>query len=135
MGSARTGLRAEQQETPSLAEILEQYECGPIRFTGTGDALYERHLMFDNVIARSAVGPRERYEATARSIRDVLSQRWLRTEENNYLSTPIERVRKMPRRAQELLGFGIHDGIERGEGFLGALDNRNPADMLTAGEI
>ena len=38
---------------PSVAttkEILEQYECGPIRFTGTPDALYERHLMFDNVV-------------------------------------------------------------------------------------
>lgn len=60
---------------------------------------------------------------------------WLRTEENLYLSTPIERVRAMPRRAQELLGFGIHDGIARGEGFLGAVDNRNPADLLAAGEI
>ena len=55
---------------------------------------------------------------------------WLRTEENNYLAIPIDRVRKMPRRAQELLGFGVHDGIERGEGFLGALDNRNPIDVL-----
>ena len=60
---------------------------------------------------------------------------WLRTEENHYLSTPIERVRKMPRRAQELLGFGVHDGIQHGEGFLGALDNRNPADLLASGEI
>jgi ectoine hydroxylase-related dioxygenase (phytanoyl-CoA dioxygenase family) len=59
---------------------------------------------------------------------------WLRTEENNYLSTPIERVRKMPRRAQELLGFGVHDGLRRGEGFLGAVDNRNPIDVLAERE-
>ena len=38
----------------------------------------------------------------------------------------------MPRRAQELLGFGLHDGLERGEGFLGAVDNRNPLDLLAA---
>ncbi|HWL71309.1 MAG TPA: glycogen/starch/alpha-glucan phosphorylase [Geminicoccus sp.] len=80
MGSARTGLHADRQEPPRLTDLLEQYECGPIRFTGTGDALFERHLMFDNVIGRSEVGPRERYEAAARSVRDVLSQRWLRTE-------------------------------------------------------
>jgi starch phosphorylase len=80
MGSARTGLEAREQAGAGQNDILEQYECGPVRFTGTGDALYERHLMFDNVIASSAVGPRERYEAAARSIRDVLSQRWLRTE-------------------------------------------------------
>jgi starch phosphorylase len=65
MGSARTTLGTEKQEAPRLAEILEQYECGPIRFTGTGDALYDRHLMFDHVTARSAVGARERYEAAA----------------------------------------------------------------------
>ena len=31
-------------------ELLEQYGCGPIQFTGTDDALYERHLTFDNVV-------------------------------------------------------------------------------------
>ncbi len=60
---------------------------------------------------------------------------FLRTEENNLLSTPIERVRKMPRRAQELLGFGVYDGMALGEGFLGALDNRNPLDLIAAGEV
>ena len=57
---------------------------------------------------------------------------WLRTEENNCLSVPLDRVRTLPRRAQELLGFGLHDGLERGEGFLGAVDNRNPLDLLAA---
>lgn len=60
---------------------------------------------------------------------------WLRTEENSYLSVPLERVRNMPRRAQELLGFGVHDGIANGEGFLGAVDNGIPADMIAAGTI
>ncbi|MGH7215717.1 MAG: hypothetical protein ACREIG_00620 [Nitrospiraceae bacterium] len=32
-----------------LNKILEQYGCGPIQFTGTSDALYERHLIFDHV--------------------------------------------------------------------------------------
>lgn len=59
---------------------------------------------------------------------------WLRTEENNYLAIPLDRVRRMPRRSQELLGFGVHDGIAKGEGFLGALDNRNPLDLITAAE-
>ena len=34
----------------SMTELLEQYGCGPIQFTGTNDALYERHLLFDNVV-------------------------------------------------------------------------------------
>jgi starch phosphorylase len=48
---------------------------------GTPDSLYERHLLFDNVRELTAVGARERFEAAARSVRDVLSQRWLLTEE------------------------------------------------------
>ena len=36
---------------------LERYGCGPIQFTGTNDALYERHLLFDNVIDLETVGP------------------------------------------------------------------------------
>ena len=69
-------------------KLLEQYGCGPIQFTGTGDALYERHLMFDNVVDAAALGPRERYEAAARSVRDVLSQRWLRTEQTYERENP-----------------------------------------------
>src|SRR3954454_20557974 len=65
---------------PIPADLLEQYGCGPIKFTGSGDALYERHLMFDDVIGPDEVGPRQRFEAIARSVRDVLSQRWHRTE-------------------------------------------------------
>ena len=80
MGSERTGASTKNAASPDRDILLDQYECGPIRLSGTGDALYERHLMFDHVVRRSEVGPRERYEAVARSLRDVLSQRWLRTE-------------------------------------------------------
>src|SRR5689334_5019662 len=63
------------------AGLMQQYGCGPIAFTGTDDALYERHLVFDDVIPLADAGPRERYEAVARSVRDVLSQRWAGTEQ------------------------------------------------------
>jgi starch phosphorylase len=64
----------------AAAELLDRYGCGPIRFSGIGDALYDRHLLFDDVVAPAAAGPRERFWAVARSVRDVLSQRWLSTE-------------------------------------------------------
>src|SRR6201987_2673982 len=60
--------------------LLEQYGCGPIRFSGHQDALYERHLLFDDVIDPEEASARERFEAVARSVRDVLSQRWVQTE-------------------------------------------------------
>ncbi len=71
-----------------MAELLERYGCGPIRFSGTGDGLYERHVVFDNVVHPSETGPRERYEAVARSVRDVLSQRWLQTERTYERKNP-----------------------------------------------
>lgn len=70
-----TPLRSEE-----LSKLLSQYGCGPIDFSGTDNALYERHLIFDDVIDVEEAGPREQFEALARSARDILSQRWILTE-------------------------------------------------------
>ena len=43
-------------------------------------ALYERHLFFDNVTDVADTGARDRFEAFARSVRDVLSRRWALTQ-------------------------------------------------------
>ena len=61
-------------------KLLEQYGAGPIHFAGTDSGLYERHLLFDNVIDQAGASARDRFEAFARSGRDVLSQRWVHTE-------------------------------------------------------
>jgi starch phosphorylase len=71
-----------------LAKLLQQYGCGPIPFTGTNNAFYERHLVFDNVVELTAAGPRERFEAVARSVRDILSQRWVATETTYQRENP-----------------------------------------------
>src|ERR1700757_3377255 len=70
------------------AELLEQYGCGPIQFSGSGNASYERHLIFDNVMPLQAAGARERFEALARSVRDLLSQRWVRTDAHYARKNP-----------------------------------------------
>src|SRR5262249_12869534 len=61
------------------AKLLRWYGCGPIQFTGD-DGLYDRHLLFDNIKSFDAIGAREQFEALARSVRDVLSQRWILTD-------------------------------------------------------
>ncbi len=71
-----------------LARLRRQYACGFVEFTGTENALYERHLVFDNVVKLAAAGPRERFEAFARSVRDILSQRWVLTEETYERENP-----------------------------------------------
>src|SRR5438046_4703414 len=65
----------------SVGRLLEHCGCGPVQSPRSDDALYERHLLFDNVGALPPAGARERVEAVARAVRDVLSQRWIRTEE------------------------------------------------------
>ena len=58
-------------------DILARYGCDGVAFSGSPDALYERHLLFDNAIDPAVTDARERFEALARSVRDVLSQRWV----------------------------------------------------------
>ena len=71
-----------------IATLTAQYGWGPVKFSGTDEALYERHLLFDNIVEASQVTHRERYEAVARSVRDVLSQRWIRTEQTYERENP-----------------------------------------------
>ncbi len=60
---------------------------------------------------------------------------WLRTEENNYLVTPLEKVRDMPRRAQQLLGYTVHDAIAIAGGSLGLYDANDPLELIEKGEL
>ena len=60
---------------------------------------------------------------------------WLRTEENNYLSTPPEVAARLPRQAQELLGYAVHDSIPRGGGYLGMVRMQDPVELMARGEL
>ena len=75
-----TKAAANGQVPPDVERLAIQYGCGPVRFSGTDEALYERHLLFDSGVGLAAATARDRFEALARSVRDVLSQRWLLTE-------------------------------------------------------
>ena len=69
-------------------KALTQYGVGSTRFAGAPDALYERHLKFDNVVEPETANARERYKAAARAVRDILSDRWLRTNETYARENP-----------------------------------------------
>jgi starch phosphorylase len=84
----KTKTSTPQTTGSGVAKMLRQYGCGPIQFVGTDNALYERHLLFDNVVALTAAGALERFQALARSVRDVLSQRWLLTEDTYERENP-----------------------------------------------
>jgi ectoine hydroxylase-related dioxygenase (phytanoyl-CoA dioxygenase family) len=60
---------------------------------------------------------------------------WLRTEENQYLATPIDVVRSLPPDSQALLGYAVHDGIAAGGGYLGAVAVQDPVALLASGAL
>jgi glycogen phosphorylase len=63
-------------------------EYGPVRFHSDPNALYDRHLLFDYAIDPDLATTRERYEAVARALRDVLALRWLGTKKAQYKQNP-----------------------------------------------
>ena len=82
------GATSDVTDVDPVRKLLEQYGCGPIQFSGTADGLYERHLLFDDAVDPAEAGPREKFEAAARSVKDVLSQRWVRTEQTYTDANP-----------------------------------------------
>jgi glycogen phosphorylase len=72
----------------TVDDALKRYECGPVHFSGTPNGLFERHLIFDYINDPAFSGERERYEALARSVRDVLTQRWLKTRQAYEKANP-----------------------------------------------
>jgi glycogen phosphorylase len=91
MGTKAVKQPGTSSESEAIAKLRSQYGSGQVDLAGTENALYERHLVFDNVIDLAAAGPRERFEAIARSVRDILSQRWIKTE-NTYARENPKRV-------------------------------------------
>jgi starch phosphorylase len=73
MGSSKpTSLQASAQE-------IARYQCGPL---GVGNAdSYDCHVVFDHAVSLEEANHRERFEGVAKALRDLLTQRWLLTEE------------------------------------------------------
>ena len=81
MATKKAAARPPSGASDGIATLLRQYGCGPVDFVGTDNAFYERHLIFDHVIKLTGTDPRAQFEAVARSVRDVLAQRWVLTED------------------------------------------------------
>jgi starch phosphorylase len=91
MGTKAMKQVAGSSDPESIEKLYSQYGNGPIDLAGSENALYERHLVFDNVVNPLAVGPRDRFEAIAHSVRDILTRRWIKTE-NTYMGQNPKRV-------------------------------------------
>jgi ectoine hydroxylase-related dioxygenase (phytanoyl-CoA dioxygenase family) len=70
--------------------------------------------------ANRTTGPR-------RSVAIAYNLGWMKSQENYYLSIPLDTVRSYPARLQELLGFFVH------RPNLNTVEGRDPAELLQIG--
>ena len=112
--------------TDGVAKLLDHYGCGPVRFTGADDALYERRLVFDHVVAPADASPRDQFEAVSAAIRDVLAQQWLKTLRHHdaanpkqvyYLSMEFLIGRSLGNNVTNLLLSPLAESFERTKGL------------------
>ncbi len=75
-------------DNPAMARIKRQYGLEWSPFANALHALYERHLLFDNGVDPTVTNAREHYEAFARSVRDILAQRWVLTSRTYHAANP-----------------------------------------------
>ncbi len=67
-------------------DLLARYECNGFAFPDRD--YYDRHLAFDHVTRAEAATQRERFEAIAHTLRDLLAQRWIKTAETYDQANP-----------------------------------------------
>jgi starch phosphorylase len=55
---------------------------------GVDPGCYDRHLLLDHAVSLENASQRERFEAVARSLRDLLTERWLLTQQTQDTANP-----------------------------------------------
>src|SRR5919109_1566266 len=81
-------MQRRRAKIPTPQDLLKQYECGAVNFSGAPNASYERHLVFDHVVAPQVANLRQRFEAVAGALRDLLAQRWVKTHDTYDRANP-----------------------------------------------
>ena len=108
------------------------------------NARYRHHLELDDVISGTDATARERFDAVARSVRDVLAERWVRTQqtyaERNpkriyYLSLEFLIGRSLANNVHNLLLDPVMEDVANANGldWLGLLENEPDAGLGNGG--
>jgi glycogen phosphorylase len=72
----------------AMTQLAAHYGIEPVPFANVLYGLYQRHLLFDNGIDPYVTNAREHYDAFARSVRDILTQRWVRSHRTYHDVNP-----------------------------------------------
>jgi glycogen phosphorylase len=78
--------RASNSDTPAMG--ADWQAGGLAEFARISKAVYERHLVFDKSVDSAHSTPRERFEAFALTVREVLAQRWVQTKSTYARENP-----------------------------------------------
>jgi starch phosphorylase len=88
-GTTAAGTLAPPAHEPrAIADIIRQYQCGPVPLPPNPDAAFARHLVFDHMVDPKAATKGQQFQALGRALRDLLAQRWLKTKQTYYQENP-----------------------------------------------
>jgi len=76
------------ENTNATAAATAPPPAGPLRFAGDPNASYERRLVLDHVVEPADATARQRFAAVARAVRDLLTERWLKTRDAYIRANP-----------------------------------------------
>jgi glycogen phosphorylase len=79
---------AKPSDPEKITKLIAQYGLEPKTYPNPLYRLYERHLLLDNAIEPAVAHARSHYEAFARSVRDILVQRWANTMKTYHQANP-----------------------------------------------
>jgi len=88
MSAHRMPIPSKQKELEVLSQLDSQHDTASAGFGMALQAMYDRHLLLDNGVEPSVTNAREHYEAFARSVRDILTQRWVQTNKSYHRVNP-----------------------------------------------
>jgi hypothetical protein len=72
----------------TIANTAPDQAEGPHGVAARLDASFRQHLELDKVILAEEATPRNRFEAVAQSVRDMLAERWLQTDRTYRIQNP-----------------------------------------------
>jgi starch phosphorylase len=88
MGTEGIAAVSKATESENLSKLASRYGIPSADIPAALRKLYERHLLVDNGVDPAVTNAREHYEALARSVREILSQRWVRTSRTYHDTNP-----------------------------------------------
>ena len=88
MSSEKMAAISKLNGSENLTKLAAQYGMSPTDFAFALHNLYQRHLLFDNGKDPDATNDREHFESFARSVRDILTQRWVLTRRTYHNADP-----------------------------------------------